>query len=149
MILGAANGSAVVTLIDRATYFGMLGVLPFGHDAGEVLYTLCDLFDRIPEELRRTLTWDQGREMARHHETSEIVGIDTYFCDPHSPWQRPSNENYNGLIRRWLPKGSDLSIHTQADLDVIANRVNTMPRRSLDWDSALERYSREAVALTA
>lgn len=78
-----------------------------------------------------------------------IVRVASNSCDPHSPWQRPSNENFNGLIRRWLPKGSDLSIHTQADLDVIANRVNSMPRRSLDWNSALERYSRVAVALTA
>lgn len=148
LILGAANGSAVVTLIDRASYFCMLGELPLGHDASEVLFTLSELFDQIPSELRRTLTWDQGREMARHQEMSDIVGIDIYFCDPHSPWQRPSNENFNGTVRRWLPKGTDLSMHTQADLDVIANRINTMPRASLGWDSALSRYSAQAVALT-
>lgn len=148
LILGARNASAVVTLIDRASYQAMLGELPLGHCADEVLLTLTQLFSRVPEELRRTLTWDQGREMARHKEMSEHVGINTYFCDPHSPWQRPSNENFNGLVRRWLPKGSDLSIHTQADLDVIANRINTMPRRNIDYDTAADRYNLAVVALT-
>jgi IS30 family transposase len=149
LILGAANGSAVVTLIDRASYFCLLGELPFGHDAGEVLFALTTMFDRIPPELRKTLTWDQGREMTRHAEMSNIVDIKTYFCDPHSPWQRPSNENFNGTVRRWLPKGTDLSVHSQADLDVIANRINAMPRRLLDHGCALDRYADAVVALTA
>jgi len=149
LILGARNASAIVTLIDRASYHAMLGELPFGHSAEEVMFTLTQLFSHVPEELRRTLTWDQGREMARHKEMSEHVGIDTYFCDPHSPWQRPSNENFNGLVRRWLPKGSDLSIHTQSDLDVIAHRINTMPRRNIDYDTAADRYNLAVVALTA
>jgi len=149
LIIGARNASAVVTLIDRASYHVMLGELPLGHDANEVLLTLTQLFNRVPDGLRRTLTWDQGREMARHVELSQYAGIETYFCDPHSPWQRPSNENFNGLVRRWLPKGSDLLIHTQIDLDVIANRINTMPRRNLDYDTAADRYNLAVVALTA
>jgi len=149
LILGAANRSAVVTLIDRASYYAILGELPFGHNADEVLLTLTQMFSRVPEELRRTLTWDQGREMARHAEMSKHVGIDIFFCDPHSPWQRPSNENFNGLVRRWLPKGSDLSVHSQADLDVIANRINNMPRRNINYDTAADRYNLAVVALTA
>ena len=149
LILGARNASAVVTLVDRASYLAMLGELPVGHNADEVLLTLTQMLSRVPDELRRSLTWDQGREMARHVEMSERVGIETYFCDPHSPWQRPSNENFNGLVRRWLPKGSDLSVHTQADLDVIAHRINTMPRRNIDYDTAADRYNLAVVALTA
>ena len=149
LILGARNASAVVTLIDRASYTAMLGELPYGHTADEVQNTLTEQFARVPEELRRSLTWDQGREMARHADMSEQVGIDTYFCDPHSPWQRPSNENFNGLVRRWLPKGSDLAIYTQVDLDVIANRNNAMPRRNIDYDTAADRYNLAVVALTA
>lgn len=148
LIIGARNASAVVTLIDRASRYALLGELPLGHTAEEVALTLTQLFDRVPHELRRTLTWDQGREMALHAEMSAYCGIETFFCDPHSPWQRPTNENFNGLIRRWLPKGTDLSVHTQEDLDVIANRVNTMPRRRLDHDTAADRYHLAVVALT-
>lgn len=148
LILGARNASAVVTLIDRASYQAMLGELPVGHNADEVFLTLTQMFSRVPDELRRTLTWDQGREMARHAEMAEHVGIETYFCDPHSPWQRPSNENFNGTVRRWLPKGSDLSVHTQGDLDVIANRINTMQRRNIGYDTAADRYNLAVVALT-
>ena len=91
---------------------------------------------------RRTLTWDQGREMARHDELAAATGLDVYFAEPHSPWQRGTNENFNGLVRRWLPKSTDLSIHTQHDLDVITTRINNMPRRIHNWQSAQQRYDR-------
>ncbi len=113
LIIGARGASAVVTLVDRASRFNLLGSLPNGHDATEVLACLLELFDRVPEELRRTLTSDQGREMARWSDRAELSGIEVYFCDPHSPWQRPTNEAFNGLVRRWLPKSTDLAIHAQ------------------------------------
>jgi IS30 family transposase len=146
LIIGQGGRSAVVTVIDRATTYAMLGELRLDHGADAVADRLERLFRRIPLDVRLTLTWDQGREMARWAEVEEAVGIDIYFADPHSPWQRPVNEAYNGLVRRWLPKGTDLSIHSQKELDAIARRVNTMPRRSLGWDSALDHWY-DALAL--
>ena len=148
LIIGTAGRSAVVTLVDRASRFNLLGDLPEDHGAESVLACLVELLDRVPEDLRRTLTWDQGREMARWPALVELSGIDVYFAEPHSPWQRPSNEAFNGLLRRWLPKSSDLSIYGQDDLDRISHQINTMPRRSLQWESAHDCYHRAAVALT-
>ncbi|MBK6856962.1 MAG: IS30 family transposase [Microthrixaceae bacterium] len=110
-------------------------------------HALTATLETIPPELRLTLTWDRGSEMANHPAIAQATGIDIYFCDPHKPWQRPTNENTNGLIRRWLPKGTDLSIYTQADLDRIAHRINTIPRRSLGWTTAAHHYH-HAVAMT-
>ncbi len=108
---------------------------------------MAEIIDRIPEELRRTLTWDQGREMARHRELAEIFGIDIYFCDPHSPWQHPTYENGNGLLRRYVGKGTNLSIYGPDELRAIEHRINTMPRRVLHWPPAEEVYAR-GVAIT-
>lgn len=149
LILGAFGRSAVVTLVERATRFNLLADLPEGHGAEAVLAALVELLDRVPAGLRRTLTWDQGREMARHHQLDEIVGIDVFFAEPHSPWQRGSNENFNGLVRRWLPKSTNLSIYSQTDLDVISHRINAMPRRLHAWESAAERYDAALVAMAA
>ncbi len=148
LIIGAGGKSAVITLIDRKSRYGLLGALYEGHGAEETLDRLVRLVGRVPEELRRTLTWDQGREMAYWPALQDATGIDVYFADPHSPWQRPVNENFNGLVRRWLPKGSDLSVYSQSDLNSIAHQINTMPRRSLGWESAHECYHRAVVALT-
>lgn len=148
LIIGANNRSAVVTLIERVSRYNLLGDLPEGATADCVLACLVELCQRIPEGLRRTLTWDQGREMARWAHLEAAVGVDVYFADPHSPWQRPVNENFNGLARRWLPKGTDLSVHTQDDLDHISRNINTIPRRSLNWDTATDRYH-ALVATTA
>ena len=148
LIIGERGRSAVVTLVDRASRFNLLGDLPRDHGADSVLACLVELIGRVPPELRRTLTWDQGREMARWHELVELSGIQVYFAEPHSPWQRPSNEAFNGLLRRWLPKSSNLSVYDQDDLDAISHQINTMPRRSLRWQSAHECYHRATVALT-
>jgi len=149
-IIGARNRSAIITIFDRTTRHLWLA----RHDSPDGRYSadttataVTALIGQIPAGLRRTLTWDRGSEMANHPEISEATGIDIYFWDPHKPWQRPTNENGNGLIRRWLPKGTDLSVHSTEDLDRIANRINTIPRRSLGWDTAADRYH-AAVAMT-
>ena len=149
LILGAKNASAVVTLVERTSRFNLLGDLPDGHDATSVLACLIELLERVPSSMRRTLTWDQGREMARHHELAGAVDIDVFFAEPHHPWQRGTNENFNGLVRRYVGKGTNLSAWSQQDLDRISHRINTMPRRLHRWDSAKDRYDAAVVALTA
>ena len=149
LIIGARGRSAVITLVDRATCFCLLGALPGVHDAGSVCDRLERLIGRLPDAGYHTLTWDQGREMAAWAQLERRCGIDVYFADPHSPWQRPVNENFNGLIRRWLPKGTDLSIHSQDDLDTLARQINHMPRRSLGWAHAHRHYYDALVAPTA
>ena len=137
LIVGAFNRSAIVTVFNRTSRHSHLWLadLPEGHGAEATLAALVEVIDRIPEQLRRTLTWDQGREMARHAELAELCGIDIYFAEPHSPWQRPTNENGNGLIRRYVGKGTDLNRYTPADLRAIEQRINTIPRRSLNWST--------------
>lgn len=147
LIVGAFNRSAIVTVFDRASRYLWLADFVDSHDADETLAAVGEILDRIPETLRRTLTWDQGREMARHTTLAKTWGIDVYFAEPHSPWQRPTNENGNGLLRRWLPKSTDLRRYNAADLRAIEHRVNTIPRRSLHWSTAHDLYA-AAVAMT-
>ena len=121
--------------------------LPNGHAAGPTLTGLTKLLKRIPPELRHTLTWDQGGEMASHEQLAKRCRIDIYFADPRSPWQRPTNENGNGLIRRYVGKGTDLHTFNETDLRAIETRINTMPRRIHNWTNAQTIYDR-AVAMT-
>ncbi len=147
LIVGAFNRSAIVTMFDRTSRHLWLADLPEGHGADATLAALVEILERIPTTLRRTLTWDQGREMARHADLAELCGIDVYFAEPHSPWQRPTNENGNGLIRRYVGKSTDLNRYTHDDLRAIEHRINTIPRRSLHWSTAHHVYT-AAVAMT-
>jgi len=148
LIIGARGRSAIVTLVERTSRYNLLGELAEGHDAESTLACLIELYDRVPAELRRSLTWDQGTEMARHPELAGLFGIDVYFAEPHHPWQRGSNENFNGLVRRYVGKGTNLNVYSQQDLDAISKRINTMPRRLHQWESACDRYNAAVVALT-
>ncbi len=132
LITGAANGSAVGTLVERTTRFTMLLHLPHRHDAATVAAAMIAQMSQLPEHLRRSLTWDRGSELAEYERIQLELGMPVYFCDPRSPWQRGSNENTNRLLRFWLPKGSDLSVHTAADLDRVAATLNQRPRPTLD-----------------
>ena len=147
LIIGAGGRSAIATVFDRASRHCWLADLPDDHGAESTLAGLVELIDRIPCQLRLTLTWDQGREMARWADLTKLCGIDVYFAEPHHPWQRPTNENGNGLLRRYVGKGTDLSVYTPADLRAIEQRINTMPRRSLHWSTAHAVYT-AAVAMT-
>ncbi len=124
-----ASNSAVGTLVERATGFVMLLHLPDGHGALAVQEALVEKMATLPEQLRQSLTWDQGSEMTNHVAIAEATGLDIYFCDPHSPWQRGSNENTNGLLRQYLPKGTDLSFYGAGILDNIAAELNARPRK--------------------
>lgn len=147
LIVGAYNRSALITVFDRASRHLWLAALPNGKRADGVRDATIGLLRRLPVELRRTLTWDQGSEMALHRDLGEVCGIDIYFAEPKSPWQRPTNENGNALVRRYVGKGTDLSIYTNRDLQRIEQRINTIPRRSLNWATAHDTYT-AAVAMT-
>ncbi len=140
LIIGANNRSAVATLVERTSRQTLTVGLPHGYDAPSTAQAVTAALARQPRHLVKTLTWDQGREMARWADIEAALGIEVYFCDPHSPWQRPTNEQTNGLLRRWLPKGTDLNIGT-VRLAVIEDHLNTMPRKLHDWDTAHSVYA--------
>ena len=141
LILGKNNKSAVGTLVERATRYVLLLHLPDGRDADQVDAAMRRAIAKLPGELFRTITWDQGKEMVRHAQFTIDTGIQIYFCDPHSPWQRGSNENTNGLLRQYMPKGTDLRVHTEADLDRFARSLNNRPRETLGFMKPSERLT--------
>ncbi|MEV0827005.1 IS30 family transposase, partial [Nonomuraea rubra] len=125
---GRGQGSAIGTLVERVTRYVRLIHLPHGWKAPQVRNALITQTADLPETLRQSLTWDQGREMTLHEDIAALTGFRIYFCDPHSPWQRGTNENTNGLLRQYFPKGSDLSPHTAGDLRQVARELNRRPR---------------------
>jgi IS30 family transposase len=130
--------TAVATLVERTSRYLMLIALPAGHRADLVADALAEQITQLPDELRRSLTWDQGKEMAAHRRFSIETGLPVYFCDPRSPWQRGSNENTNGLLRQYFPKRTSLAPFSQTDLDAIAAELNGRPRQTLDWMTPFE-----------
>jgi transposase, IS30 family len=141
LLIGGDCRSAVGTLVERTTRYVMLLHLPDGRNADGVERAMRRAITTLPAELRRSITWDQGKEMARHAQFTISTGTQVYFCDPHKPWQRGSNENTNGLLRQYMPKGSDLSVHTAEDLARYARSLNNRPRKTLGYMKPSERLA--------
>ena len=141
LIIGSAAASQIGTLVERTTRFTMLCHLPAGRTAPEVNTAIITSMCRLPSELRRTLTWDQGRELTDHAHLAVEADLAVFFCDPHSPWQRGTNENTNGLLRQYFPRGSDLSAHSADDLAAVAAGLNGRPRKTLGWKTPAEAFT--------
>ena len=139
LIMGAGNASAIITLVERASRYTILARVPHDHTAIRLAALLQIAMGRLPSLLKRSLAWDQGREMTEHARFTVATGIPVFFCDPHSPWQRGTNENTNGLLRQYFPKGTDLSEYSQDHLDAVALQLNGRPRQTLGWLKPHER----------
>ena len=147
LIMGAGNRSAIGTLVERTTRYLILLAFPEGIASTDaVRQAITDALERVPVGLRRTLTWDQGKELAHHLQITAQTSTSVFFCDAHSPWQRGSNENMNGLLRDYFPKGTDLSVHTAEEIKRIAAEVNDRPRRTLGWQRPAELFAAAAIA---
>jgi IS30 family transposase len=143
LILGVGCTSAMATLWERKTHYGIVINLPADHTAQSVNAAVTAAFAPLPTHLKRTLTWDQGTEMTRHLELADATGVAIYFAEAHSPWQRGANENYNGLLRQYFPKGTDLSVHTDAHVTAVMNEINTRLRKTLGYDTPAARFRAE------
>jgi len=141
LIVGRQGRSFIATLVERQTRFVMLSYLGTNSTTENVCSAIAEQITRLPGQLRLSLTWDQGRELARHLQFTVATGVEVYFCDPHSPWQRGTNENTNGLLRQYFPKGTDLAPHSQHELDQVAAQLNRRPRQTLDWKNPAEKMS--------
>ena len=142
LIMGAGNRSAIGTLVERTTRYLVLLPFPDGIATTDgVRQGITDSLESVPVGLKRTLTWDQGKELALHQQITVRTGTSVFFCDAHSPWQRGSNENMNGLLRDYFPKGTDLSIHPVDELTRVAAEVNDRPRKTLGWSRPIDLFS--------
>jgi IS30 family transposase len=140
-LLLAKLPTAIATLVERSTRYCQLVELPEGHSGEAVRDALVKSISSLPKQLRRSLTWDQGKEMLQHAQFTIDSGVQVYFCDPNSPWQRGTNENTNGLLRQYFPRRSDMSGLTQERLDAVAAQLNARPRQTLAWNSPAERLA--------
>jgi IS30 family transposase len=147
LIIGKGGRSAIGVLVERASRYVVLLHLPHGRTAEDVRTALTRQVSKLPTELRRTLTWDQGKEMAEHVRFSTDTKMEVYFCDPHSPWQRGSNENTNGLLRQYFPSKADLTLHSAAHLNAVARELNNRPRQTLGWMKPSEVFSRAVASI--
>ena len=147
LIIGKGGRSAIGTLVERSSRYVVLLHLPHGRSAESVRVALTRQFSSLPTQLRRTLTWDQGKEMAEHVQFTVDTNISVFFCDPHSPWQRGSNENTNGLLRQYFPGSVDLSIYTPAQLNAVARQLNNRPRQTLCWMKPSEVFCRSVASM--
>ena len=138
LIIGKGNATAIGTLVERSSGYTMLLHLPDGYKPEQVRDALAAKIQELPQVLRRSLTWDQGAEMRDWKQVSVAADVDIYLCDPHAPWQRGTNENTNGLLRQYFPKGSDLSVHTVEDLNAVADELNDRPRKRLGFRKPIE-----------
>lgn len=149
LLIGKNGSSAIITLVERTSRYVLLGTLPDNRASEQVIPVLSALIGQLPTQLRRSLTWDLGSELAQHPRFTVATGCPVYFCDPHSPWQRGSNENTNGLLRQYFPRGeTDFRTVTQADLDAVAVALNGRPRKTLAWDTPAEALDKHLLALT-
>jgi len=139
-LLAGSRNSYIATLVERYSRYVMLARVS-GKDTNTVIAALIKHAHKLPNELYKSLTWDRGKEMADHKRFTLATDIDVYFCDPHSPWQRGSNENTNGLLRHYFPKGTDLSVHSQAKLNAVARQLNERPRKTLEFETPAERFN--------
>lgn len=142
LILGKGNKSQIATLVERTTRFVILVKIPYDRCTERVVSLLASKMETLPQIMKNSMTYDQGKELAHHKEFTVRTGMPVYFCDPHSPWQRGSNENTNGLLRQYFPKGTDLSGYSQAELDAVAGQLNNRPRQTLDWEKPVEAYEK-------
>jgi transposase, IS30 family len=142
LITGTENRSAIGTLVERNTRYTLLLHLPNGHGAAQVRDAVIAAMTDLPAHLRRSLTWDQGIELAQHAQISMATNLAIYFCDPHSPWQRATNENTNGLLRQYFPKGTDLGVHTAEHLAAVQTELNARPRKALGFYTPAEALAR-------
>jgi IS30 family transposase len=145
LLFGSKN-SQIATLVERNTRYVML-VKVAGKDTETVVTALIKHARKLPQELYETLTWDRGKEMADHKRFTLATDIKVYFCDPQNPWQRGSNENMNGLLRQYLPKGTDLSGYSQAKLNAMARRLNDRPRKTLNYETPAERFGQSVASI--
>jgi IS30 family transposase len=137
-IIGVGGKSQVATLVERSTRYTMLLRIPYNRTAERVANLLARKMNLLPDVLKKSITWVQGKELAHHKDVTVRTGMPVHFCDPHSPWQRGTNKNTNGLLRQYFPKGTDLSLHSQEELDRVELRLNSRPRKTLGWKSPRE-----------
>lgn len=153
LIIGKGNKSQIATLVERKSRLTLLVRIPYDRNAERVANLLAEKMKHLPDAVKNSITWDQGKELARHKDFTAKSGMPVYFCDPHSPWQRGTNENTNGLLRQYFPKGTDLSLHSQEKLDSVEAKLNGRPRKTLGWRTPaevfLEILEEDPVALIA